>query len=535
MPQATQQVILPNEYQQQVGQSQQRQQLVQALAAQLMKAPQGQVVGGVYTGGPNAGSALTQILGTLAMGKSLDRQQEFERDALNKYRAGERQAITDYLGGSAQGPNREAIINAMTSPYSSLQGIAGKDYEQMNKENTPLTRLVASATGLGGGQGANPQAAQKLQELFPGMSLAEIVTGLAADPSGKELTKAVYERGGPKIIPDSGTLVTGNPGTGYQPAAGAGDAQAANVARLQDIKNRSQAAYDVSTPIETPAGVSIPTRLQMVQAANGAPGPVNLGPAQGTRSGMQIPPQVQNQRDGERLQILQQELQQTTNPADQQALQREIARVQQGMAGRTPMASGAAPSPVPGVQIPYNSASKAADKGVREDDVKVFSDAREKARSAGQALNQIAEMRKAVKGGTFAGGYANLQERVAAFAGPLGIPIDQSRLSDTQYVKSTLQNLIVPQVKKLGVNPTDADAKRIEAMVGSITTDPAAFDKIMGLLEKSAKKDMDTFRRMDSHLRKNNSLEGFDYQLEQPGSTAAAPMTLDEYLKSRSK
>lgn len=531
--QTTQQVILPNEYQQTVGQSQQRQQLLQALALQLGKQPQGQVVGGVYTGGPNLGSALSQVLGTVLAGRSMDKQQELERDALQKYRTGEQEAIKNYAGSGA--PTREAIIGAMTSPYSSLQGIAGKDYERLNAENTPFTRLISQATGLGG-TAPDQSAQQQLQNIFPNLTMQEIVTGIAADPSGKTLYNASIERGKNVAVPDGATLMQPTGVGQAAPVRGVQQAQVSNAGAITAAKKRAEAAYDLAPAVETPEGTAYPTRLQMVQAANGgAPAgmqgaPVNLGAPQGQPSLGKIPPQVQAGRDQERMAILRDEYARTTNPADRAALEREMSRMTGGMSGSVP-----APSGVPGVQVPYNTASKAADKGTRESDVKTFEVAREQAKSAASALNQIAQMRQSIKSGTFSGGYANLQERVAAFAGPLGIPIDQNRLSDTQYVKSTLQNLIVPQVKKLGVNPTDADAKRIEAMVGSITTDPGAFDKIMGLLEKSAKKDMDTFRRMDSHIRKNNSLAGFDYQLEQPGTSAENPMSLEDYLKSRSQ
>lgn len=189
----------------------------------------------------------------------------------------------------------------------------------------------------------------------------------------------------------------------------------------------------------------------------------------------------------------------------------ETARRAMGTGQPSASVSG---SPVAGATVPYNSALKATDQKSRESDLKFVESAREQAAKAGESLGAVEAIRGAVKGGNFAGAFGTVQERAAAFADALGLPVDKNKLTNTQYLQSELKRLALPQVKALGFNPTDTDRQFIEQAIGQIATDPAAFDKILQRMEQIAQRDIKKFDAMDSYFRENNSLKGFNYNFK---------------------
>lgn len=593
MPTATpNQVVLPNDYTQTVQQAQQRQALVEALAGRMMQSQPGRMAGNVYVGGDNAGTALSKVLGSYLLQKQMDKTNQVEQDAAAKYKLGRDAAIRDYIS-RAEYPDRQTAAGAIMSSYPELQQMGQADLAQYNKENTPFTRMFASAMGgMAGGQPGGMQqvnapvgpdgspAAGPVQtiatpghkmytmdqietarkQFFPNMSTQEVVAGLAADPTGKELAKANYERNKPKIIPDSGALVTMDNGAA-KAVPGSVDAQATAAGAVAGAKQRETARYDVN-PVEVPGGTVRPTRLQQVeQAYGGAPGapaaPAPAGPA-GTQAqgfgqeqplpataqpgNLKVPTSLQSQRDGDKLAILRDEFVNAKNPYDKQAITREYkmagGNVQDltggtgfgpgsSLAGPAPsaMSTGSIPAAPAGGQqgsfTPYNTAIKQADAAAREGDYKMLNETREEASKANSTRTAVAEIRKSIaNGGAFAGKFATAKTNASGIAKVLGVPVDTNQLANSQYVEGLYQQLIVPQVKLLGVNPTDEDARRIQQMIGSMNNDPQATEKLLSYIDNMAASRIDKFKRMDTHFRKNLSLEGFDY-FQQPSGTDA--------------
>lgn len=540
-----------------------KQRMIEALMSQ--QTPQGRMLGQVYVGPTGLQSilgAMTPVMGQALQGKV----DEARASNAQKYQAGLQQAMQDLNKPGASGSiPREQILQMLTSQYPELRARGGTEMGKLDAMDTPFMRMMGgqiqgggqpqgigapggaqtfpvgdtpptpngpAPSGLSGvqppsGGPVNPGLAAVMKQ-FPNLTPEEVQQLLASDPSGKLLVEASTKRNSPIVAGNNVFQPQGGGRIGNAP--GSLDAMTA-VLRAQEA---AKAPYGTPIRIETEGGEQVMRPDQFVEATGGvggaAPGAGFQLPAVGNASNMVVPPQVQQARDGDRLSILRGELAKATNPADIAALNREIAGTQGAPA---PRPSG------PGVNSGYGPTQRAERTGLFDADVKQVSEFRASAQKAGQAMRAINQIESGLKGGTFSGAYADVQERAAALFKPLGIPVDVNKLTNTQEVKAFVQNLVIPQVKQLGFNPTDADARRIEEAVGNIRNDPKALEKIMGVLKADSRQTIDQFKRADAHLRKNRSLEGFDYGFENPTPTAPAPaapaapgtMTLQEYYE----
>ncbi len=158
------------------------------------------------------------------------------------------------------------------------------------------------------------------------------------------------------------------------------------------------------------------------------------------------------------------------------------------------------------------SASKAAAE---------LSASRDKARGADDELSAIAESRAAIKAGAFQGMGADTKTDAVKLAQALNIPIDGSKAANTDYLRSSLGKGMLDNAKKLGVNPTDADAKRLDVIIGTIGKDPKAMDKILDWRESLAVKTIDLHNRdVDSAIAGGAR---FPYEMRVKRTPSAAP------------
>jgi hypothetical protein len=57
--------------------------------------------------------------------------------------------------------------------------------------------------------------------------------------------------------------------------------------------------------------------------------------------------------------------------------------------------------------------------------------------------------------------------------------ISPDKVSNTDFLKSTLGIPLLAKARSLGVNPTDADAKRLDTILGTIGKDPNALPELL--------------------------------------------------------
>lgn len=115
---------------------------------------------------------------------------------------------------------------------------------------------------------------------------------------------------------------------------------------------------------------------------------------------------------------------------------------------------------------------------------------RDKAKAASDSLVGIQKARGAIAGTVFQGSGAETKLAVSKFinANIPGVNIDPEKVSNTDYLKSTLGAGLLAEAKTLGTNPSNADATRINDIVGSITKDPGAMAKILDWRQEMAER-----------------------------------------------
>ena len=523
--------------------------------------PKGQMIGNSYV----APSFLESLAAGLKpiVGRYMDNKQEAKRGELALgYQKGMKDSFEKLSTPGADGTvPRQQVIEMMISQYPEVRARGAEEMKKLDAMDTPFMRQFGLSGGQGGGvapgQGSPVGAPQmdiptealpggrmsapadlsgvqppsgmpgnapsggpqvdRLAQVFPNLSRQEVLSLMMADPSGKLLTEANVKRNAP--------IVAGNNVYQPQPGGRIGNAPGSveAMARAEGAQAAAKAPYQTPVRIDTGNGEQVMRMDQFVNSAGGGGGGGGQFrlPAKATPNNFVIPPAQQRQADQGRKQILEQELRTEKDPRNIEPIKKELA------------GTGGDPN-LPGINSGFGPAQKSERQGSFESDLGYVKDLRATASKSSQALKSIGEIQKTLKGGTFSGAYANVQERGAAFFGPLGIPVDMNKLTNTQAVNAFVNNLVIPQVKQLGFNPTDSDRQFIVQMVGNAANDPAAFDKILGVLKKEHQSNVDTFNRADKHLRDNKGLGGFDYEFGSPASkaekgTKESPMTPAEY------
>jgi len=315
--------------------------------------------------------------------------------------------------------------------------------------------------------------------------------------------------------PDKGMqIVYGASGPVAQQVPGAAETTAA----MSTAQASGPAQFDMVT-IDTPEGKKMVTRAQAAQMSggisqpNGLPTP-NVVPAPAGKPAASTPGQ-----NADALAILRQELVKAQASGDMEsvaALQREIARL--------PANASSVPSPsglkTPGIPL-QDDAARQFGNSVATKSADALLEARDKARAASDDLINISEARKAIAGGAYQGTGANAKLAAVKFAGAFGIQLDPEKAANTDYLKSVLGAGLLQQAKALGANPSNADAERINEIVGSIGKDAKAMQRILDWRETMAR------RTVDSHNRSvDQAVEGglklpFDLRVKLPSAPAA--------------
>jgi hypothetical protein len=168
-----------------------------------------------------------------------------------------------------------------------------------------------------------------------------------------------------------------------------------------------------------------------------------------------------------------------------------------------------------GIEL-QDEGAQAFAKKVNEGGAQNLLDSRDKARSAVDELNAINESRAAIKSGAYQGFGADTKTDAVKIASSLGIDIDSNKASQTDYLRSTLGKGILDNAKKLGVNPTDSDAKRLDAIMGTIGKDPKALDKILDWRDQMAHKVIDLHNRDIESASQGGAKFPFDLKVNAP-------------------
>lgn len=197
-----------------------------------------------------------------------------------------------------------------------------------------------------------------------------------------------------------------------------------------------------------------------------------------------------------------------------------------GSAQPAPQA-GAQPGVQGGIAV-QGEGTIAANTELGKDQAKTLIASRDAAVNATNDLTNIQKARQAIASGTFGGSGAAAKLSAAKFinANLPFITIDPAKVTNTDYLVSVLGKGLLTHAKELGYNPTDADAERIEAIVGTIGKDPQALNKLIDYQETMANRVVQRHNQLVAQAKGNGIQSAFDMQVSpKTGMPGAEPAT----------
>lgn len=161
----------------------------------------------------------------------------------------------------------------------------------------------------------------------------------------------------------------------------------------------------------------------------------------------------------------------------------------------------------------------------------LLDDGYKKAKIAADDLMGIDQSRKALQGGTFVGSTAEAKLSIAKFinANIPGVNITPEKVTNTDYLKSTLGKGLLEQAKTLGSNPSNADATRINDIVGSIGKDPQALARILDWRQQMSERAIQMHNANVGQAVKNGFQPQFDMTVKSPVNSTEIDSLMQKY------
>jgi hypothetical protein len=322
--------------------------------------------------------------------------------------------------------------------------------------------------------------------------------------------------------------------TGMAPIPGATGAVGALTSAKANAEQEAASANTMQT-IDIPGiGPVTKTRAQWMQQMGGgaaqapaaAPAPRMAPPAQGgvaprggfTGSGEEVMAAIDAS---------------PVSPAVKAEMRRAYAAQ---MSGNNPpfnaMGTGALPpgSGAPGIQtapgggiVGQDDADKKFGTQIASQSADALLAGRDKAKAAVDSISTIQQARKSITAGAFQGTGADTKLAIAKFinANVPGVNIDPNKVANTDYLTSTLGAGLLAEAKTLGSNPSNADATRINDIVGSIGKDPRAMDKILDWRQDMAQRVIDNHNSTVQDAETRGMRSPYDLRIKAPASPGA--------------
>lgn len=264
-------------------------------------------------------------------------------------------------------------------------------------------------------------------------------------------------------------------------------------------KASAEAEYDLLDPAKYIGEDGRPiggTRGSYIRSVRDLPkkqpgGPVKLPPvrARGPANFPTISPEEQQDRDADRLQILQDELAATTNPGDRAALEREIAGVTRTLSRGAGAATGGAPR----LQSP---AEARAQIGAVDTNVKLGQDLNSNwitqthnpVQAAGQAARATLGQIETLKNINFKGGWGALQRATAAnMLATLGVKDAEKFATSAQQFQQVAMERNMTMLQAQSGPQTDGDSLRAQQTFVQLSNTPEANAFIAALTAANAR------------------------------------------------
>ena len=140
------------------------------------------------------------------------------------------------------------------------------------------------------------------------------------------------------------------------------------------------------------------------------------------------------------------------------------------------------------------------------------------------ALSSLDEADSMLAQGIYSGAGANLKKGGEKLAGAI-FGADTSKASRTEQFKSYIGGVIIPNLKALGTQPTDADLRYLESiMAGDVTLEEDTLKGVLASIRKKISREMgqheNTVRQIEKDYRVPNNMRP-ENQLKPPGGGAS--------------
>lgn len=450
------------------------------------------------------------------------------------------------------GSQDKAIEMAFNAKSPMVQGYGAKLAEGQLSQQQMMDKMAAAFKMAGQGGGA-PGGATTVAPGQPapagggnigGVNPLAMALTLTGDPSlakagglVADANKPLAAREGDVLVPDGQggmrsvwSAPKSEPGiqlnrgaggqvTGAAEIPGYGPAAASIKGATAGATAAANAAQDMVT-VNTPQGPKLMTRAQAVALSGGGQPPAMppLGAPVARPTPMGSPtrpanPMAPQPGDADKAMIFNGEMQQAQARLAAAKTPEELQRAQNDLAGlgREMKAAG----------IPLQSeGTQAFDKKMGTDQAEMLTKSHETASTAANEILGIGEARKAMNSGTFQGSGANMKLGIAKFinANVPGLTIDPEKVANSDYLRSTLGAGLLQQAKTLGSNPSNADAARINDIVGDLTKDPGAMQKILDWRQSMAERAIQTHNTKIDQSVQNGFKPQFDMRVKLPSA-----------------
>jgi hypothetical protein len=177
-----------------------------------------------------------------------------------------------------------------------------------------------------------------------------------------------------------------------------------------------------------------------------------------------------------------------------------------------------------------------------------FFDLRKSADRAVETISSIHTMRDAMDSGMMSGGGAGAKATMLNYLKPMGFEVNEDMLKNTTKFNMSVGKFMLQHAKDLGANPSNADAARIDRIIGSADTDPNAMREMMDWQEDMARRSIRRYNTQYEQIKQKPEIfNAYDmgvaeppiYQPKKREQAAPAPKganvdgLVDHYLKRK--
>lgn len=173
-----------------------------------------------------------------------------------------------------------------------------------------------------------------------------------------------------------------------------------------------------------------------------------------------------------------------------------------------------APSGIGQIGVSQAPINKQFDESLGTNMAKTITEGQSKAEELRDGVRAIDKSLDLIKQGAILGSGADLKTDAAKLLNStFGMNISPDKVANTDFLRSTLGMPLLAKAKALGYNPTDADAKRLDTILGTISKDPNALPDLLQFNRELS------IKAIESHNRKASGVKGpYSLTVEVPGA-----------------